>query len=282
MWNYTDKVKEHYLHPHNVGEIQDADVVAEVGSVVCGDALKLSLKLDEKKERIIDARFKTFGCGSAIASSSVLTEMIKGKTLDEALKVTNKDIADYLGGLPDEKMHCSVMAEEALESAIAKIRGIDTVQSDETVNHHSRLVCKCFGVTEHKILKAIEENRLKTVDEVTHFTKAGGACGNCKDDIQALINRYWNKHADDSVSSGSKTMTNLQKINLIQKIIWTRIAIQVEQEGGKIEILDIDLPKVIIAMSGACSTCPLHSFTVENMARILSDRLQETIEVVVE
>lgn len=280
MWNYTDKVKEHYLHPRNVGEIDDADVIAEVGSVVCGDALKLSLKLDEKKERIIDARFKTFGCGSAIASSSVLTELIKGKTLDEALKITNKDIADYLGGLPTEKMHCSVMAEEALESAIHKIRGQEVAILDETIDHHSRMVCKCFGVTEHKILKAVEENTLKTVDEVTHFTKAGGACGSCKDDIQAILNRFWKTHPSEGTSSSIMKMTNLQKINLIQKIMTEEIALAIAQEGGQVEIIDIDLPKVTISLSGACSSCPMHSFTVENMARILSDRLQENVEVV--
>src|SRR5512137_2357535 len=190
MWDYTDTVKEHFLNPRNVGDIADADSVGEVGSLACGDALKLFVKLDEKKERIVDAKFQTFGCGSAIASSSALTEMIKGKTLDEALAITNQEIADFLGGLPEEKMHCSVMGQEALEVAIAKYRGHAVPAHAHDHLHgeqEGEIVCKCLGLTDGFLKKVIAQNRLHTPEQVTHFTKAGGACGGCIPKIKELI-----------------------------------------------------------------------------------------------
>ena len=172
MWEYTDKVKDHFINPRNVGEIENPDAEAMTGSIVCGDALKLTLKIDKATEKITDAKFQTFGCASAIASSSILTEMIKGKTLEEAKNITNRDIAKELGGLPEEKMHCSVMGMETLEKAINNYRGI-TTEDDE--HDEGAIVCKCFGVTDTKIKRAIRENNLNTVEEITFYTKADAA-----------------------------------------------------------------------------------------------------------
>ena len=113
---YTQTVMDHFMHPRNVGEIADADGVGEVGNAKCGDIMKMYLKI--KDNRIEDVKFETFGCGSAIASSSIATEMIKGRTLEDALALTNQEVVDALGGLPAQKLHCSVLAEEAFKSAI--------------------------------------------------------------------------------------------------------------------------------------------------------------------
>jgi nitrogen fixation NifU-like protein len=115
---YTDKVLDHFTNPRNVGEIEDASGVGEVGNMKCGDIMKMYLKIDDATEIIEDVTFKTFGCGAAIATSSMSTEMIKGKTISEALNLTNKAIAEALDGLPPVKMHCSVLAEEALKAAL--------------------------------------------------------------------------------------------------------------------------------------------------------------------
>ncbi len=184
MWDYTDKVKEHFLHPRNVGVIDEPDGVGEVGSLACGDALKLMFKLDDAA-RMVDVKFQTFGCASAIASSSALTEIVKGMTVEEAEKVTNRDIADYLGGLPEQKMHCSVMGREALEAAIADYRGEDVGKKELS----GEVVCTCFGVTKDEIERVIRAGNLDSVEDVTNYCKAGGGCGGCQGEIAAVTSR---------------------------------------------------------------------------------------------
>ncbi len=187
MWDYSDKVKDHFLHPRNARVIEDANAVGDVGSIICGDALRLMLKINPVTEVIEDAAFQTYGCGSAIASSSALTEMLKGKTLKEAQKITNQEIVDYLGGLPPEKMHCSVMGREALDAAVANYHGKTYEQSHDD----GELICHCFGVGINKIKKAVWENHLTTVEEVTNYTKAGGGCGSCHMRIEEIIDEVW-------------------------------------------------------------------------------------------
>ena len=255
MWEYTDKVREHFLNPQNVGEVENPDGVAEVGSIACGDALKLSFKLDENK-RIKEAKFKTFGCASAIASSSALTEMIKGMTLEEAGKVTNQDIAAYLGGLPQEKMHCSVMGKEALEKAIENYQGAPAKEAG------AKIVCECFGVTDREIERAIRENNLTTVEEVTNYTKAGGGCGNCHDAIREIIERV--RAGAGAAPAVQPKLTNIQKIKMIEEALEREIRPSLKHDGGDIELIDVIGNRVVVATRGACAACKASDITLKH------------------
>ena len=274
MWDYTEKVKKFFLHPKNVGEIEDADGVGEVGSILCGDALKLSLKIDKATGKIMDAKFQTFGCASAIASSSVLTELVKGKTVEEALKITNQDIANYLGGLPKEKMHCSVMGREALEAAIANYRGEKTLAEEAT-----DVVCKCFEVTGEKIRKVAIENHLTTVEDITNFTKAGGGCGSCVPAIEAILKDLWSSGAMQEAPHVPKRMTNLQKIALIREVLEQEIRPRLQADGGDIELRDIVGNRVIVSLRAMCVGCPMGSVTLQGIQEKLRELVHDEIVV---
>lgn len=272
MWDYTDKVKEHFLHPKNAGVIENADAVGEVGSLACGDALKLFLKVDEN-ERIVEASFQTFGCASAIASSSALTELIKGKTLEEAKALTNKDIADFLGGLPRQKMHCSVMGREALDAAINNYRGIETPKQEL----EGEVLCHCFGVTEDKIRQAIMENDLTTVEDITSYTKAGGGCGECLDDISELLEKVRTemKVSPPIEKTQRAGLSNVQRMQQVMKVLEDEIRPSLKQDGGDIELVDIEGKKVMVALRGACVNCPASSATLKGF---VETKLRELVE----
>jgi len=265
MWEYTDKVKDHFINPRNVGEVENPDGVGEVGSMACGDALKLSFKLDENK-RIKEAKFQTFGCASAIASSSALTEMLIGKTIEEAQKITNDDIAEYLGGLPKEKMHCSVLGRDALEKAIYCYRG----QGEKEVD--GNIVCECFGVTDKEIERAIRENHLKTIEDVTHYTKAGSGCEKCHDTIQQIIDAVY--HTVTDAVPAKKMLTNIQKIRLIEETLEREIKPALQKDGGNIELIDVEGDHVKVQLIGTCATCKASQLTLKNY---VETRLQEMV-----
>jgi NifU-like protein len=264
MWDYTDKVMDYFLNPRNVGEIENPDGTGEVGSLSCGDALKLTFKLGSDG-RIVEAKFKTFGCASAIASSSVLTEIIKGMTIEEASKVTNKEIADVLGGLPEQKMHCSVMGREALEAAI------ENYKTGKTVKHELKehVVCTCFGVTEDEIERVVHENDLTTVEQVTNYCKAGGGCGGCKGEIEKIIERVQGAKAKLAHARPVKPakLTNIQKIQLVQETINSQIRPMLRADGGDIELMDIDGNKVLVGLRGMCAQCKGANFTLRDLVQ---------------
>lgn len=291
MWEYTDKVMEFFYNPRNQGTITEtgegqAITTGEVGSIACGDALRLHLKVDEKTEVILDAKFQTFGCASAIASSSALTELLVGKTLDEALSLTNREIAEFLGGLPEEKMHCSVMGQEALEAAIFNYRGIplDNHEDDE-----GALVCRCFGVSDARIRRIVLENDLTTAEQVTNYVKAGGGCGSCLADIDDLIAEVLQERetavavATEVVKAKSeaKPLTNIQKITLIQQVLEEEVKPALAQDGGDCDLFDVDGDLVKVVLKGACGSCASSTATLKMAIEArLRDRISPDLTVI--
>lgn len=268
MWEYSEKVKDHFLNPRNVGEVENPDGVGEVGSLACGDALKLTFKLDDEK-RIEDVKFQTFGCASAIATASALTEIIKGLTLEEAEKITNRDIAAYLGGLPEKKMHCSVMGHEALQAAIANYRG-ERLPAEE-----SPIVCECFGITEREIEDAIRVNDLHTLEQVTDYTKAGGGCGTCHETIEGILARMTKERGGNALEFPKKKLTNIQRMRLVEQALEREIRPSLQKDGGDIELVDIDGKRVLVALRGVCANCVAAGTTLQ---QFVQSKLRDLVE----
>lgn len=287
MWDYSEKVQDHFFNPKNAGAVEDANATGEVGSISCGDALRLTLKVDDENEVILDAGFQTFGCGSAIASSSVLTEIIKGKTLDEALKVSNQDIADELDGLPPEKMHCSVMGREALQAAIANYRGEEWKDDHE----EGALICKCFAIDEVIIEEMVWANKLRTVEDVTNFTKAGGGCAACHEDIEGILEKVLTEKGEKfdpeaapiefaaEKEQPKAPMTNLQRIKKIEEVLES-LRPQLMADGGDVELVEVDGNTAYVNMSGACNGCQMAAMTIAGIQQRLMEVMGEFIKVV--
>ncbi len=272
MWEYSDKVKEHYKNPKNVGSIENADAVGEAGALACGDKLKIYLKIDNGI--ITDAKFQTFGCGSAVASSSILTEMIIGKTVDEAKKITNKDIADELDGLPPEKMHCSVMGHEALEDALKGYFGEKDKTEENTDKKSSakKIVCNCFGVSEEEIIKAIQEKGAKSLDEIREINYAGGGCARCVPNIKILLDKY---------AKVDTQLNPVQFILKINKVLETNVAHELGKDSGGIELVNVEGKNVYVKLTGTCSSCKNASLTLKNFVETqLREHVDKEINVI--
>lgn len=303
MWNYSEKVKDHFFNPRNAKVVDDANAVGDVGSLSCGDALRLMLKVDPESEVIQDAGFQTFGCGSAIASSSALTELIIGKTLDEAKVVSNQDIASYLDGLPPEKMHCSVMGEEALHAAIAQYRG-EEIEDDH--EEEGALICRCFAVDEGKIRRAVVTNKLSSLEEVINYTKAGGACACCHEKIEDLIKVIQSEPvcpsagapvvsapateiplgdipvapavtpvaeaSSPAVETESSEEETQQTLAQVKEVIEAARPM-LQADGGDIALVGIKGNEVAVELTGACNGCMMSDMTMS----WIEQRLMENI-----
>ncbi|WP_210394773.1 Fe-S cluster assembly protein NifU [Motiliproteus sediminis] len=286
MWEYSEKVQELFFDPKNAKAVEDANAVGDVGSISCGDALRLTLKVNPQTEVIEDAGFQTFGCGSAIASSSALTEIIKGKTLDEALKVTNQDIADYLDGLPPEKMHCSVMGQEALQAAVANYRGEEWKDDHE----EGALVCKCFAVDAVLIENTVRANNLTSVEQVTHYTKAGGSCAACHEGIEDIIAKVQAEAptaadapevtpAAPVAAAAPRGMTLVQRVQTILTV-FDEVRPQLKNDGGDIELIEVQDEKIFVKLDGACGGCQMAGATLGWIQQRLVEKLGEFVRLI--
>jgi NifU-like protein len=309
MWDYSEKVKEHFYNPKNAGAVISANAVGDVGSISCGDALRLTLKVEPQTEIILDAGFQTFGCGSAIASSSALTEMVKGITLDDALKISNQDIADFLDGLPPEKMHCSVMGREALRAAIADYRG-EKLEDD---HEEGALVCKCFAIDEVMVRDTIKANGLSSVEDITNYTKAGGGCSSCHEKIEALLTDEMAARGElfvpapikgkekkivplkapatpaltetvptvtpAAASAAPAKMTSVQRIRRIEMVL-AAIRPTLQRDHGDVELVDVDGKNIYVKLIGACTGCQLASATLGGIQQKLIEDLGEFVKLI--
>ncbi|UKB70637.1 Fe-S cluster assembly protein NifU [Klebsiella sp. PCX] len=272
MWNYSEKVKDHFFHPRNARVVDNANAVGDVGSLSCGDALRLMLRVDPHTEIIEEAGFQTFGCGSAIASSSALTELIFGHTLTEAGQITNQQIADYLDGLPPEKMHCSVMGQEALRAAIAHFRG----ESLEEEHEEGKLICKCFGVDEGHIRRAVVNNGLTTLEEVINYTKAGGGCTACHEKIELALAAILAQQPPAPLPAETTQDAHWQSV--VDTINELRPHIQAD--GGDMTLVSVTPRQVTVSLSGSCSGCMMTDMTLAWLQQKLMERTGSYMDVV--
>lgn len=194
-WVYSEKLKDHFVNPRNILEDEESyqdDGKGIVGNMKCGDQMLIVIKVDKEKGIITDCKWKTYGCASAIASTSILSEMVKGMTLEQAYKLSPKDIAKELGGLPENKVHCSVLGDKALRAAIVDYYKRNGMQ-DKIKKEEAKVVCHCMNVTDKEIEEAVLEGARSFLD-IQERTKAGTVCGECKEDILRLLDKYKKEH----------------------------------------------------------------------------------------
>jgi len=316
VWDYSEKTTRLFMDAvhgkpgTHLGEIEDPDGFGEHGSIVCGDAMRFTFRVerhrtDPTKDVIVEARYLTFGCTSAIAASEALCTLIEqGRyTPIEALKIQNTDIVEFLEGLPEQKIHCSVMGAEALEAAVfnwAQKRGVDLerlgidVHADE--QEEGRIVCKCFSVSEPYLRRKIKELNLRTIPEITNAVKAGGACMSCHhvpDGLQDLLDDTWGSgegsqratpktsKAGADVTKEEPAVSPYQFAKRIEKAVDQYIRPMLQKDGGDVEIIDIKDTLVYCRLHGACAACAGASRTLKMMVeRTLKDMVDERIRVI--
>jgi NifU-like protein len=311
LWDaYSDEVNRRMSSPSHMGEISEQEaksnnaklVVAEFGAESCGDAVKLYWMVEEGSDKILKAKFKSFGCGTAIASSDVMAELCIGKTVDEAIKITNIDVEKALRDDPDtpavppQKMHCSVMAYDVIKKAAADYKGINIEEIEDEF-----IVCECARVSYNTIKEVVKLNNLTTIEEITDYTKAGAFCKSCikpgghenrdiylvdileevkaqrdKDSVQDVL--------DEDISF--EDMTVVGKLKVVEKILDNDIRPMLVMDGGNLEIIDLKVTEdgyndLYFRYLGACSGCASGStgtlYAIEN---VLREKVSNSIRVI--
>jgi len=313
IWDeYSNQVVNRMNNPKHQGEITEERaaelgaklIVADFGAESCGDAVRLYWAVDEANDKILESKFKSFGCGTAIASSDVMAELCIGKTVDEAVKITNIDVEKALRdnpetpAVPPQKMHCSVMAYDVIKKAAAEYKGVD-MESFET----EVIVCECARVSLGTIREVIRINDLTTVEQITDYTKAGAFCKSCikpggheekeyylvdiLKDVRAEMSEEKMKTAADASAAGTlsfEKMTLVQRIKAIDAILDSDIRPMLVMDGGNMEIIDIkeNLPHfdLYIRYLGSCSGCSSGSTgTLYAIESVLQQKIDENIRV---
>ncbi len=309
LWeSYSKKVNDRMLNPRHLGEITDAQagalgatlVVADWGAEVCGDAIRAFWAVDPATSRIIDARFKTFGCGTAIASSDMMCEMIIGKTVDQAMKITNLDVERALrdeegtAAIPPQKMHCSVMAYDVIRKAASEYKGIDMDSLEE-----EEIVCQCARVSLRTVKEVIRINDLTTVEDITRYTKAGAFCKSCIRpgghearrhylvDILRDVRAAMDREREGREAFAPRLFSALgliQKHREVEKVLDEKVRPNLLKDGGNLEVVDMKdaggITEVHIRYTGACKGCPSASTgTLVSIEEFLRADLDPSIRV---
>ncbi|MCL2004792.1 MAG: iron-sulfur cluster assembly scaffold protein [Planctomycetaceae bacterium] len=326
-WEYSKKTTELFTAAMqgkpgtHIGEIDKPDGRGEHGSIACGDALLFTFKVqrDENEplnDKIIETKYLTFGCTSAIAASEALCCIIEERQLTpvEALKITNQDIVDFLDGLPDQKIHCSVMGAEALQAAVfdwAQKRGVNLAALGIDIHpeeqEEGRIVCKCFTLTEPYIKRKIKELNLRTIPDIASAIKAGGACMSCQHSpggLQDLLDEVWGQESTPPPPSTALPLLNVlpeppPKVNRpstdfsqqalspfqfskkIEKLLNEYVRPMLQRDGGDLELIDIKDTMVYVELRGTCSSCASAGQTLRNLVeRTLKEQVDERIRVI--
>ena len=312
LWEeYSVEVQRRMNDPVNMGEITEAEagedklIIADFGAESCGDAVRLYWLIDPATDTIKSSKFKSFGCGTAIASSDMMAELCMGKTVDEALKITNIDVEKALRDDPDipavpgQKMHCSVMAYDVIKKAASIYKGVDMASFEDEF-----IICECARVTQDTIVEIIKLNKLTSIEEITDYTKAGGFCKSCikpggheqrdvylvdllAEAMEQMAAEEKSRKIIQARGDGSfESMGLVQKIKAVESILEEYIRPTLKADGGDVELLDIveneGKFEVLIKYQGECMSCSMNTTTtLAGIEDMLNFKLKAPIKVIV-